>query len=68
MLIPFDAKVKYTRDERGRLFFAFEICGKLYRPQLADIRRVQREYGAKSYAVVAEYMKGDAFVLIHTTF
>ena len=66
--IPFNAKVCYTKDTKGRLFFAFEINGRLYRPQLADIKRVQKDYGVKAYAVVAEYMKGSTFVLIHTTF
>lgn len=66
--IPFNCKVRFTKDMKGRLFFAFEINGRLYRPQLADIKQVQKDYGVKAYAVVAEYMKGSTFVLIHTTF
>lgn len=64
--IPFESKVRFMHDECGFLFFAYEIGGKLFRPQLKDIRRFQKIYGVKAYTVVAEYMKGETLTLIHT--
>lgn len=64
--IPFESRVRFMHDERGFLFFAYEIGGKLFRPQLKDIRKFQKIYGVKAYTVVAEYMKGETLTLIHT--
>jgi hypothetical protein len=66
LTVPFGAKVRFTKDSKGRLYFAFAIGGHLYRPQLADIRRIQAMYGIKSYACVAEFMQGETLVLIKT--
>lgn len=63
--IPFESKVRFMHDSHGYIFFAYEIGGKLFRPQLKDIRRFQKIYGVKSYVVVAEYMKGETLKLIH---
>jgi hypothetical protein len=64
--IPFEAKVRFMHDNHGFIYFAYEIGGKLFRPQLKDIRKFQKIYGVKSYVVVAEYMKGETLKLIHT--
>lgn len=64
--IPYDAKVRFSRDERNRLYFAFEIYGHLYRPQIQDIIRTQHLYGVKSYKCVSEFMKGETLDLICT--
>lgn len=66
MLVPFDARVHWTRDERNRLFFAFEIHGHLYRPRISDIIKTQRLYGVKGYKAVAEYMKGEVLTMYRT--
>lgn len=67
LTIPFDAKVRFMHDDtHGYIFFAYEIGGKLFRPQLEDIRKFQKIYGVKAYTVVAEYMKGETLTLIHT--
>lgn len=66
MLVPFDARVHWTRDERNRLFFAFEINGHLYRPKISDIIKIQKLYGVKSYKCVAEYMKGEVLTMYRT--
>lgn len=64
--IPFESKVRFMHDARGYIYFAYEIGGKLFRPQLKDIRYFQQLYGVKSYKVVSEYMKGETLTLIHT--
>ena len=64
--IPFESRVRFMHDERGYIYFAYEIGGKLFRPQLKDIRHFQQLYGVKSYKVVSEYMKGETLTLIHT--
>jgi hypothetical protein len=66
LTVPFGAKVRFTKNAKGRLYFAFAIGGHLYRPQLADIHRIQAMYGVKSYACVAEFMQGETLVLIRT--
>lgn len=66
LTIPFGVKVRFTKDSKGRLYFAFAIGGHLYRPQLADIHRIQAMYGVKSYACVAEFMQGETLMLIKT--
>lgn len=66
--IPFESRVHFMHDTRGYIFFAYEIGGKLFRPQLKDIRHFQQLYGVKSYKVVSEYMKGETLTLIHTTY
>lgn len=58
--IPFDAKIKFLHEEElGFLVIAFNIKGKLYRPQLSEIRRFQKIYGVRGYKAVAEYMRGE---------
>ena len=64
--IPFESRVRFMHDEHGYIYFAYEIGGKLFRPQLKDIRHFQQLYGVKSYKVVSEYMKGETLTLIHT--
>lgn len=66
--IPFESRVLFMHDARGYIYFAYEIGGKLFRPQLKDIRKFQKIYGVKAYTVVAEYMKGETLNLIHTTY
>lgn len=66
--IPFESRVHFMHDTHGYIFFAYEIGGKLFRPQLKDIIHFQQLYGVKSYKVVSEYMKGETLTLIHTTY
>lgn len=64
--IPFESRVRFMHDERGYIYFAYEIGGKLFRPQLKDIRHFQQIYGVKSYVAIAEYMKGETLILIQS--
>lgn len=64
--IPYTAKVRFVHDERGFIYFAYEINGHLYRPQLADIRLFQKIYGVKSYKSISEYLKGETLLMIKT--
>lgn len=58
--IPFDARIKFLHEEElGFMIIAFNIKGKLYRPQLSEIRRFQKIYGVRGYKAVAEYMRGE---------
>lgn len=58
--IPFDAKIKFLHEEElDFLVIAFNIKGKLYRPQLSEIRKFQKIYGVRGYKAVAEYMRGE---------
>lgn len=41
------------------MVIVFAIKGKLYRPQLSEIRRFQKIYGVRGYKAVAEYMRGE---------
>lgn len=66
--IPHSANVRFTRDNQGKLYFAYEIRGHLYRPQLEDILLFQRLYDCKSYKCLSEYLKGETLVMIKTTF
>lgn len=66
LIVPFEARVHWSRDERNRLFFAFEIDGHLYRPKISDIIKIQKLYGVKSYKAVAEYMKGEVLTMYRT--
>lgn len=68
MQVPYDAKIVFAHDTKGYLQFAYEIHGRLFKPQLADIRKCQRAYGVKSYKVVGEYLKGETLRLIPVTF
>lgn len=63
--IPFDAKIKFLHEEElGFLVIAFNIRGKLYRPQLSEIRRFQKIYGVRGYKAVVEYMRGEIVEVI----
>lgn len=64
--IPHTARVRFIHDERGYIYFAYEISGHLYRPQLSDIRLFQKIYGVKSYKCLSEYLKGETLVMIKT--
>ena len=66
--IPWECRIVWSHDERGKLRFAFEVNGGLYRPQLKDIRRIQTTYCVKSYRCVAEYMRGETLMCVHTTY
>lgn len=66
LLVPFEARVHWSRDERNRLFFAFEINGHLYRPKISDIIKIQKLYGVRGYKCVAEYMKGEVLTMYRT--
>ena len=58
--IPFDARIKFLHEEElGFMIIAFNIKGKLYRPQLSEIRRFQKIYGVRGYKAVAEYIRGE---------
>jgi hypothetical protein len=63
--IPFDAKIKFFHEEElGYMIIAFAINGKLYRPQLKEIRKIQKIYGVRGYKAVAEYMKGETIEVV----
>jgi hypothetical protein len=66
IFINFSSKIRFMNTEEKGVRFAFEIDGKLYRPQLKDIKRIQRIYGVSGYRCVAEYMKGETLELIRT--
>ena len=66
--IPFDARVHFMRDARNKIYFAYEIRGHLYRPQISDIILFQKLYDCKSYSCLADYMKGETLVLIKSHF
>jgi hypothetical protein len=68
MTIPFNARVRFSRDAKGRLYFAYEIYGTMWRPRVQDIHRFANIYGVKSYKAISEYLKGETLVLIRTTF
>lgn len=63
--IPFDAKIKFLHEEElGFMIIVFAIKGKLYRPQLSEIRRFQKIYGVRGYKAVAEYMRGEIIEVV----
>ena len=64
MQIPYDAKVVFASDANNHLHFAYEIHGKLFKPQFEDVCKCQRMYGVKSYKVVSEYLKGEVLRVI----
>ena len=66
--IPYTAKVRFIHDERGYIYFAYEINGHLYRPFMRDIRLFQKIYGVKSYKCLSEYLKGETLEMIKTHF
>ena len=66
--IPFDARVHFMRDSRNKIYFAYEIRGHLYRPQISDIILFQKLYDCKSYKCLSEYLKGETLVLIKSHF
>lgn len=68
LTIPQNARVRFTTDARGRKFFAYEIGGHLYRPQLSDIRKFQALYDCKSYSCLSLYLKGETLTLIRTSY
>jgi hypothetical protein len=66
--IPFDSRVHFMRDAKGKLYFAYEIRGHLYRPQISDIILFQKLYDCKSYKCLSEYLKGETLLLIKSHF
>lgn len=66
IFISFSSKIRFMNTPEKGVRFAFDIGGKLYRPQLKDIKRIQQIYGVSGYRCVAEYMKGETLELIHT--
>jgi hypothetical protein len=64
--IPFNSHVRFMRDSKGKLYFAYEIGNSLYRPCLADIILFQKLYDCKSYKCLSEYLKGETLLMIRT--
>ncbi len=66
--IPFDSRVHFMRDSRNKIYFAYEIRGHLYRPQISDIILFQKLYDCKSYKCLSEYLKGETLIMIKSHF
>lgn len=63
--IPFDAPLHFLHnEEHGFLIIVFTVKGKLYKPQLSEIRKFQTLYGVRGYRAVAEYMRGETIKVI----